>query len=193
MVLKARGLVFVNPTARISVPTPNKPAPEPIDLTALRGLLNSENPTTAAIAALLAFHAIRIWQLRGLHVSDVRDGRLHISDRIIPLAPPVRVRMTAYLNYRFQRWPNTANPHLFIHYRNANTTSAVAPWWIGKLLGMSPQSIRQDRILDEAHATGGDIKLLCELFGVSVAAAYRYPTTVDHPGITAYAESTAHS
>jgi hypothetical protein len=55
----------------------------------------------------------------------------------------------------------------------------VTPWWIRKRLGMSPQAIRQDRILDEAHATAGDIRRLCDLFGFSTAGAYRYATTVD--------------
>jgi hypothetical protein len=44
---------------------------------------------------------------------------------------------------------------------------------------MSPQTIRQDRILDEAHATRGDIRRLCDLFGFSTAGAYRYAATVD--------------
>jgi len=39
--------------------------------------------------------------------------------------------------------------------------------------------IRQDRILDEAHATGGDVRALCDLFGLSIAGAYRYTAAVD--------------
>jgi hypothetical protein len=189
-VLKARKLTFVNPTARISIPSPEPAAPAPVDLSRLRDALGSDDPTRATLAALLAFHAIRIRQLRLLHLTDVRDGRLLLDDRIVPLAVPVRLRLTAYLNYRQRRWPNTANPHLFIHYRNANTTSPVTPWWISKRLGMSGQSIRQDRILDEAHASGGDVRLICDLFGLSVAGAYRYTTTVDHPGISDYVHST---
>jgi len=33
------------------------------------------------------------------------------------------------------------------------------------------------------RATGGDIRALCDLFGLSVAGAHRYTATVDHPGI----------
>lgn len=189
-VLKSRKLTFINPTARIKVASPDAPAPPPVDLTALRTALNSTEPATAALAGLLAFHAIRIYQLRTLHLTDVRDGRLYLGDHVIPLAEPVQQRLRAYLDHRQHRWPNTANPHLFIHYRNATTTRPVTPWWIGKRLGMSAQSIRQDRILDEAHATGGDVRQLCDLFGLSIAGAYRYTTTVDHPGITDWAEST---
>jgi integrase len=183
-ILKARQLTFVSPTARITVLNPHPQAPAPIDLSALRAALNSDDPTRAALAGLLAFHAIRIRQLCALHLTDLRDRRLHVDDRVIPLATPVRQRLTAYLNSRQHSWPNTAKPHLFIDYRNANTTRPVSPWWIGKRLGMSPQSIRQDRILDEAHASACNIRLICDLFGLSVAGAYQYTTTVDRPGIT---------
>ena len=176
--LKARKLVFVNPTARITAPAPHRPVPGPIDLDRLRALLviDPADPTRAALAALLAFHALRVHQLAALQLTDARDGRLHLPDQVVPLAEAARVRLRAYLDHRQQRWPATANPHLFIHYRNATTTTAVTPWWIRHQLGMSAQSIRQDRILDEAHATGGDVRMLCELFSLSIAGAYHYTT-----------------
>jgi hypothetical protein len=43
------------------------------------------------------------------------------------------------------------------------------------------QAIREDRILHEAHASGGDIRCLCDLFGLSVSAAGRYTATSGHP------------
>jgi hypothetical protein len=178
-VLKARQLVFVNPTARLSVPKPDQPIPAAIDLDALRALLDSDDPARAALAALLAFHAIRVWQLRELKLTDLHDGRLHLGAQTILLADPVRERVSAYLDYRARRWPNTANAHLFINDQSHGRTRPVTPWWIRKRLGMSPQTIRQDRILDEAHATRGDIRRLCDLFGFSTAGAYRYAATVD--------------
>lgn len=178
-VLKARQLVFVNPTARMSVPKPDRPAPVAADLTALRQALDSDDPARAALAALLAFHAVRVWQLCELELTDVRDSRLHIGEQVILLADPVRARLGTYLAHRAARWPSTANPHLFVHDRNALGTRPPTPWWIRKRLGMSAQTIRQDRILDEAHATRGDIRRVCDLFGLSVAGAYRYTATVD--------------
>lgn len=181
-VLKARRLVFTNPTSRISVPTPHRAAPAAIDLTAVRDAVNSDKPVTAALAALLAFHAVRPGQLRALHTTDLRDGRLHLGDQVIPLAEPVRQRLSAWLDHRGQTWPNTRNPHLFIHYRNATTTTPVQTQWIARQLGMSPQSIRLDRILDEVHATSGDIRAISDLFGLSIAGAYRVATSMAGTG-----------
>lgn len=189
-VLKTRKLTFVNPTVRISVPTPDKPAPAPIDLSALRAALEPDDPTRAALAALLAFHAVRVHQLLALKVTDVHDGRLFLPSHVIPLAEPVRQRLSAYLDYRQRSWPNTANPHLFIHYRNANTTTAPTPCWIRRRLGMAAQSIRQDRILDEAVATGGDVRRVCDFFGLSIASAVRYAANADHAAIAEYTTAT---
>jgi hypothetical protein len=38
-----------------------------------------------------------------------------------------------------------------------------------------------DRILDEAHAAGGDIRRLDNLFGLSFETANRYAITVNRP------------
>ncbi|MBF6207222.1 hypothetical protein IU483_24485 [Streptomyces gardneri] len=143
--------------------------------------LTSPDPTCAALAGLLAFHAVRVRQLITLRITDIHEGRVHLPDRVIPLAEPVHQRVSAYLDYRNSRWPGTANPHLFINYRNATTTTSVTPWWIRRRLGMTAQSIRMDRILDEAHATGGDLRRLSDLFGLSIAGAL-----VDHPGVAGF-------
>jgi hypothetical protein len=178
-VLKGRKLVFVNPAARISGPTLDKPLPPPVDLTALRKALDSANPTEALITSLLAFHAVRLRQLAAIRLTDIRDGRLHIGDQTVLLADSVRQRLAAYLEYRNQRWPNSINPYLFLHVRNAGTVRHVTLWWIRHQLVMPGMLIRQDRIVDEAHATGGDIRALCDLFGLSIAGAYRYTNALD--------------
>ncbi len=181
--LKAHGLVFVNPTARITIAPKARRPPLPADLAAVRGALVSPDPATALLAALLAFHGIRAGALRALHLTDIRDGRLHLDGRVIPLGAPVRPRLAAYLDHRARRWPGTANPHLFIHHRTACQTGPVGARWLSLKLGMAAAVLREDRILDEAHATGGDIRRLCDLFGISVKAASRYTTTVDHPAL----------
>ena len=47
------------------------------------------------------------------------------------------------------------------------------------------QAIREDRFVHEAHASGGDIRRICDLFGLSVTAAERYIDTIDHPDLIA--------
>jgi hypothetical protein len=178
-ILKGRKLVFVNPTARVHAPAPDFPGPAPVELDKLREDLNSDAPATAALAGLLAFHAVRVHQLCGLLLTDVHDGRLHLGDQIIPLAPPVRRRLAAYLDHRQRTWPTAINPHLFIHARSGDTTRPVTSWWIRHQLGLCGQEIRFDRILDEAHATGGDIRRLIDLFGLSFETASRYASTVN--------------
>lgn len=179
-ILKGRKLVFVNPAARISAPQPARQVPATVDLDVLRAALDSSDTTRAALTALLAFHAVRIYQLCALRLTDIRDGRLHIGDQVILLAAPVRQRLTRYLDYRHQAWPASVNPYLFLHVRNAGTARHVSPQWIRKQLGMSGQAIRLDRIFDEAQATGGDIRAICDLFGLSIAGAYRYTSVLDH-------------
>jgi hypothetical protein len=39
---------------------------------------------------------------------------------------------------------------------------------------IQPQAVCEDRILHEAMATGGDIRRLCDLFGLTLGGAERY-------------------
>jgi hypothetical protein len=50
------------------------------------------------------------------------------------------------------------------------------------------QRIREDRILDEAHASRGDTRRISDLFGLSIHAASRYTDTVEHAAFAASAE-----
>jgi hypothetical protein len=145
----------------------------------VREALHSSRPARAVVAALLGFHAIRIGHLCALQLTDVRDGRLHVGEQVILLAAPARERVSAYLSYRTATWPRSINPHLFIHARSWTSTRPVASAWIGAQLGMSAQHIRLDRILDEAQATSGDVRALCDLFGMSIGNAARYATAID--------------
>src|SRR6266536_414828 len=179
-----------SPTRPPGSPTgrPETREPLPTSLAPLRDALHSSDVTRAAIAAIAAFCAPTASQMARLLLTDVRDGRLHLPARTVPLAAPAQQRLAAYLDYRALTWPDTANPHLFVHYRTATRTGPVQADWVTTRLGMSAQAIREDRILDEAHATGGDIRRLCDLFGLSVSGAERYTATVDHPAIAGLTE-----
>jgi hypothetical protein len=183
--LKARKVLFTDPTARVKTGEHAPTQPLPADVEALRAALSSPNPARAAVVALIAFHGLRAGQLQRLHLTDIRDARLHLNGRTIVLADPVRSRLTAWLDYRNTRWFNTANPHLFIHYRTAGTIDQVGRRWIGLAVGddLSPAAIRDDRILDEAVATRGDPRRLADLFGLSIKAGTRYTDTIEHPDL----------
>ncbi|WP_460401689.1 hypothetical protein [Actinophytocola sediminis] len=183
--LKARRVLFTDPTSRVKTGHHQSREPLPVNLDLLRAALHSDNPAQTMVAALIAFHGLRVGQLQRLHLTDIRDGRLHLDGRVIVLAEPVRERLSRYLDHRAHRWPNTVNPHLFLHFRSATRNDPVGKRWIWLTLGpgLSPTAVREDRILDEAHATHGDVRQLADLFGLSIKAGTRYTATVDHPDL----------
>jgi hypothetical protein len=191
-VLKARKLVFVDPARRVATGwfQPHQPLPQ--DPALLRTALDSHDPAQAMIVALIAYHGLRMGQLRRLQLTDIRDGRLTIDDRRIPLADPVRHRVATYLDERTAAWPNTANPHLLVNSRSAWRATPVGHRWVQLKIGteLSVQAIREDRILDEAHASRGDTRRLTDLFGLSIKAASRYTNTVEHPALAQLASAT---
>ncbi|WP_337313611.1 hypothetical protein [Candidatus Aeolococcus gillhamiae] len=182
-VLKARKLIFINPTRGMRVTPVNRSVPLPLDTGAIREALNSPDPAIALAVALVAFHALTSKELLDLTLTDIVDGRLTLGDRVIPLAGPVRVRLAAWLDHRVSTWPGSINPHLFVSRRSAPRVIPVGrqfPWFRTKL---RPQALREDRILQEILATGGDIRRICDLFGISVSSALRYGATVGHPDL----------
>ena len=184
-VLKSNNVVFTNPIKQIKTGSYQRRQPLPVVPGLLQAGLDSPDPARAAVIALVAFHGLRSGQLRNLKLTDIRSGRLHIDGRTVLLAEPVRTRVSAYLDYRHRAWPHTANPHLFITARSANGLLPPGARWIKLKIDITggAQAVREDRILDEAHATGGDIRRICDMFGLSVNAAERYTATVDHPDL----------
>lgn len=182
--LKAHQVVFHNPMARITVGNFERRTPLPADPDKLRTALNTNDHAGAALAALAVFHGLRPAELRDLRLTDVRDGHLYLPGRTMPLADPVKDQLSAYLDQRYHRWPNSINPHFFIHVRSAGTLEPVRCQWVNDKLGMSAMAIRTDRIVDEAHATAGDLRRICDFFGVTMATAEHYATSLNHPGIT---------
>lgn len=62
----------------------------------------------------------------------------------------------------------------------------VSNVWINDVLGTPARRLREDRLLHEAEATGGDPRRICDLFGLTVGAALRYTATVDQAGLVEY-------
>jgi len=180
-VLKARKLIFMNPTRGIGTTPVARSVPLPLDTAAIRAALSSPDPAIALAVALVAFHAVTSKELQELKLTDIVDGRLTLRGRVIPLADPVRVRLTAWLDHRGCTWPGSINPHLFVSRRTAPRFVPVGrqfPWLNTRL---RPQALREDRILQEIIATGGDVRRICDLFGLSINAALRYSATIGHP------------
>lgn len=182
--MKARKALFANPMRGLPVTNPAKSVPLPLNTESIAAALNSTDPATALAVALVAFHGLRSTEVREIKLVDVVDGRLRLGEREIPLAEPVRARLGAWLDQRQERWPATANPYLLVNRRTAPRLTPVSrpfPW---KGLQFKAQSLREDRILEEVRATGGDVRLVCELFGMSVEGAMRYVAALGHPAFT---------
>jgi len=50
-------------------------------------------------------------------------------------------------------------------------------------MGMTAQQAREDRILHELHASGGDLRRICDMFGLSTTGQSRYAAVLTHPGL----------
>lgn len=185
-VLKARKIIFTNPIHSIKTGYAEPRQPLPVSVSLLRAGLDSTDPARAALVALVAFHGLRSGQLRQLKLTNLHDGRLYLEGRSILLAEPVRARLSTYLDYRRNTWPSSANPYVFLTVRSANGLNPAERRWIKLKIAIpgAAQAVREDRILNEAQATGGDIRRICDMFGLSVTAAERYAATVDHPDLT---------
>jgi hypothetical protein len=72
-----------------------------------------------------------------------------------------------------------------VTYHTARRTDQASKRWIWLTIGpgLSAAAVREDRILDEARATEGDVRRLADLFGLSIQAGTRYTATVDHPDL----------
>jgi integrase len=183
--LKGRKVLFLDPTARLKTGEHPSNQPLPLDpdrIRQVRDLLFAEDPATAVVVALIAFHGIRMGQLQRIELTDIRDGRLAVDGRLIPLADPVRERLAAWLDHRATTWPNTTNGYLFVNRRSAYRDCTVGTRWLRLAIGptVTPRQLREDRILAEAHANGGDVRAISDLFGLSINASSRYAYTLEH-------------
>jgi hypothetical protein len=181
--LKARKLIFTNPARGLPVTGPNRTIPMPIDTEAIRDALDSPSAAIALAVALVAFHALTNQQVRELKLTDITDGRLLLDGRDIPLAEPIKIRLRAWLDHRNHTWPHTINPHLFITRHGAPRLTPPGHQFPWRYTTLKPQALREDRIVQEIHATGGDIRRLCDLFGLTVDGAMRYTAALNHPDL----------
>ncbi len=178
--LKRHNVLFTNPMARLRVGNVERRIPMPLNQSTLRDAFHSPDPTRAALTAVIGFHGLRPREARQLRLTDIHDGRIWLPDRTILLASATQERLDNYLNHRRTTWPATPNPHLFINTLSATTTDPVWSNWPTDRLGVSAQALRQDRIVDEVQANG-DLRRICDFFGVTMSTAEYYATTLNHP------------
>lgn len=184
--LKRHRVLFVNPMARMRIGNLERRVPMPIDTARIREAFESIDPTTAAITTLIAIHGLRPGEACALLLTDVRDHRIVLSDRTILLAAETQARLDAYLVHRREQWPRSINAHFLIHSRSAATLEQVKVPWLTDKLGTSANALRRDRILAEVHA-GGDLRQICDFFGVTIATAEHYASTISHPELDDFA------
>ncbi len=100
---------------------------------------------------LSAAAALMIWMSRFWARIDITEGCLQVGEHNVPLAEPVRVRLSAWLDHRTTTWPNTINPSCpspAPHPRPGRPGTQFR--W--KKTDLRPQALREDRILADARA-----------------------------------------
>jgi hypothetical protein len=111
-------------------------------------------------------------------------GTLLIGGRARPLDQLTQVHLRAWLQTRRERWPATANTHLLINRSTAGGIKPIGRSYIQATVrqtraDITAADLRAGRLLDEAHASGGDPIRLTYLFGISDPTAIRYCAELD--------------
>ena len=181
-VLKARKLIFADPTRGMPATPVNATVPLPLDTEAIREALDSPDPAIALAVALVAFHALTADSSPSssspTSSTAASSSKAGTSPSPAPSAsgsPPGSITGPAPgrpPSTRTCSSTRTAAPRL-------TPVGKQFPW---KSTNLRPQALREDRILQEIHATGGDVRRICDLFGLTVGAAMRY-APLTHPDL----------
>jgi integrase len=173
-------VLFTNPAAPLSGRALQPPPVLPLDDTQRARLLGHlHEPGQRLIILLAGVHALRPSQICALTLDAVGPGAdtLLIGGRARPLDRLTASHLRACLQARRQRWPTTANPHLLINLSTAGGVKPISRSYVQatvRQIGITAAGLRADRLLSEAHASGGDPLRLTHLFGISDPTAIRY-------------------
>lgn len=193
--LKARRVLFTNPAAPLSGRALQPPPVLPLDDAQRARLLGHlREPGQRLIILLAGVHALRPSQICALTLDDAGPSAstLLIGGRARPLDRLTADHLRAWLQARHTRWPVTANPYLLINTSTAGGTGPIGRSYVQDTVrraGITAAELRADRLLGEAHASGGDPLRLTHLFGISDPTAIRYCAELDaaagHPASSA--------
>jgi integrase len=178
--LKARRVIFTNPTAGLELHREPPPPALSLDPARRAGLLKRLHRPDARLIVLLAgVHALRPHQIRVLALDDVdlAAGTLRTGGRFRRLDTLTLAELHAWLVLRRSRWPASANPYLLVNQSTAGGLTPVTRSYVQEVfqrLGLTAEDLRIDRLLAEVQATGGDPLTLTRLFGLSDTTAIRY-------------------
>jgi hypothetical protein len=183
--LKAERLIFSNPMrgikgGRLTTTIPASLTTEEVEAVTQAA---QRDPALRVVVALSGIHALAAHQIRTLLLDqvDLAGCRLDPENLNRPLDEYTAEAITDYLDYRRGRWPSSTNPHLLISRNTATTTRAVGTFWMDKLARPLPvglDRLRQDRILEEALASGADPLHLAHVFSLGAKTSLRYTTAV---------------
>jgi integrase len=181
--LSAR-VVFRNPARGIKVGRrPATTVIQPLDQHDIDDAVAAAvTPAARLIVALAGVHAARSSAVCALRLSDADPGsrRLLLGGQPRPLDDLTTHLLQAWLENRRTRWPGTANPHLLISAQTALGTGPVSRTWVNATLrghAATIETLRVDRQLEEAMATGADPLHLAATFGLDPGTAVRYASS----------------
>jgi len=178
--LKTQRVLFTNPAAPLSGRAVQPPPVLALEPALRAGLLSRlGQPDQQLIVLLAGVHALLPSQICALTLdaADPAAGIVLTGGRHRHLDELTREHLLAWLQHRHARWPATANPHLLVSQATAGGLEPVSRSYVQNVAsraGVTAHALRADRILDEAHASGGDPLKLTRLFGISDPTAIRY-------------------
>lgn len=191
--LRQERVVFRDPTRGLVFPgiltlPPSVPSDQLVGI-----LERTRNPFERFVIVLVGVHALTGTDIRQLLLTDLDLSRQtlivrRLGRRHIVYLDEITYRCAGeWTLERRRRWPGTLNPHLLVNrWTAAGAKSVITPTMIGRTFtsaGIGMQTLRQDRILNEAFKTGDPIHMI-RLFGISDTTAMRYITAA-HPERTA--------
>lgn len=186
--LKSERVIFANPARHARTQSPRS-APLTLEPSERARLLAADRRPDEQLMALLAgVHALRAGSIRRLQIADVNLARncLNVDGKPRALDTLSADRLVAWLDYRREHWPHTANPHLLINTHTANTLDPIGRGSVSaafRKLGLTAHRLRVDRFLDEVHNGNPDPVRFAKLFNVGAMTALRYcndATPSDH-------------